>query len=95
MVGGAGVEECVGEAGDVVEELVAGFFEEVVGLDQVEVGVEGDVGVDVELVADPSDSGAFDSADAGSGAELGVNLVDQVGIDGVHESPVDVAGSDA
>ena len=43
--GRVGVEEDVAEAGDAVDQPVAGVFEDVVGGGEVEGGVEGDVGV--------------------------------------------------
>jgi hypothetical protein len=50
------VQHDVGESRDPVEQPVAGLFEDVVGRGQVEGPVEGDIGIRVELVADPPDT---------------------------------------
>jgi hypothetical protein len=91
FVGGAGVEEGVGEPGDGVEEPVAGVLEDVVGARELEVGVEDDVGVDVELVADPAHADPVDAVDAIDVMELVFDATDGDGVGVVHEPAVDVA----
>lgn len=91
FVRGAGVEEGVGEPGDGVEEPVAGVLEDVVGASELEVGVEDDVGVDVELVADPAHADPVDAVDPIDVMELVFDATDDDGVGVVHEPPVDVA----
>jgi hypothetical protein len=55
-------------------------------------GVEGDVGVGVELAANPTDADPVDGLDASDGRELVLDLVDEIGVDAVHKAAVDVAG---
>lgn len=92
FAGGAGVEEGVGEAGEGVEEPVAGVLEDVVGPGEVEVGAEDDIGVHMQLVADPAHADPIDAVDPVDVVELVLDAIDEDGIRVVHEPPVDVAG---
>ena len=90
--GRVGVEQDVGEAGHVVEQPVAGFFEDIVSGGDVEGGVEADFGVGVQLMPDPANAHAVDVDDPGGVAELVLQLVDETGVDPVHQAAVDVTG---
>jgi hypothetical protein len=78
-VGRADVDGGAGEPPDVVEEVVLGEFGDLVGLADGQVGVEGDVELGVELVADPADADAVASPDDGNRSRLVLDLAGQGG----------------
>jgi hypothetical protein len=89
---GTGVDGGLGEAADVVEEAVVGFFGDGVGVGKAEVAVRDDFGFGSQLVPDPADADAVDGLDAVDRGQDPVHVVDQLGFNAVHEPPVDVAG---
>ena len=63
-----------------------------VRVDQAEVGVGRDLDLGPQLVAHPSDANAVDAVDAGHRRQDLLDLVDELGVDAVHEPAVDRAG---
>jgi len=78
-----------------MEQPMSRLLEDGMRVRELDVGVEDDIGVDVELMADPADSYPVDPTDAGSGGEVGTDVGHQTGVDAVHQPPEDVAAGNA
>lgn len=75
-----------------VDQGVLGCDGQGVGLDHGEVGVDDDVGLGAQGVADPPHPDLPDAADAVHRVQRIFGGVDQGGVDGVHQAAVDLAG---
>ena len=87
---GADVNGGCGESSDVVQQVVFGVMRKIVGGQDVEVGIDGDVCFGAQSVSDPADAQVEDTADTVDGSDGVVGLVDQLGVDGVHEACADL-----
>src|ERR1700761_1449762 len=90
--GGVGVDDRGGEAGDGVDETVLSLDSDGVGGDSCGAGVDEDVALGPELVADPAHADLAGAQYAGDGGQGRFGLVDEGGVDGIHEPAVDLAG---
>jgi hypothetical protein len=89
---GVDVHGGVIEAGDLVDELVLSLVGDRVGLDDAELVIDSQGDLGVHPVPDPAQLDAVNTTDAGHIAYRFFGGVDQVGVDCVHQSAVDVAG---
>lgn len=78
------------EATDVGDEVGFGVVGEVVSLDDGEFGIDGDVCLRAQGVPDPPEAKVPNGMDAVNGPDGGGRLVDDLGVDGIHETCADL-----
>ena len=81
------------EPGQCVEQLVLSPNSNGVGLNSGAVGRDHDLALGAQLVADPSQPDLTDVKYTWHAAKDGLSTVDEGGIDGIHEPPVDLTRS--
>jgi len=89
---GIGVDGGVRQAADVMEESVMGLLTYRVSLGDGEICVGDYLGLGSQFVPDPADPDRLDLFNAGHGCQDPFYVVDELRINRVHQSPVDVAG---
>jgi hypothetical protein len=87
---GVGMDQRGIEPGQCVEQLVLSLDRNGMGLNSGAIRRDHDLALGAELVADPSQPDLTDVADAWHTAEGGLSMVDERGIDGIHEPSVDL-----
>ncbi len=92
VAAGVDVDQGVREAGEAVEKGVSDTLGDVVAGGDVEVLVDEDADRGVELVADPAHPHVGDAVHAVDAGDQARGAGHQVGVHGVHEPVVDVAG---
>ena len=88
--GGVDVNGGVVEAGNAVDQLVMGLVGDGVSFNNVESVVDGQGDLSAHTVPDPAQPDTLDATDSGHVTYRCFGGVDQVGVDGIHESAVDV-----
>ncbi len=88
---GTDVDGGAGELGHVAAEAVLGLVGDAVRGHEVQVRAYPDAGLDPDPVTRPSQPDRVHREHSGGGGERGLGGVDELGIDGVHQAPVDVA----
>lgn len=87
-----GVDGGAGQPRYGMGELVFGIGGDLVCGDEREVGVHNEFGFGVQPVTDPAESHPGHVLDAVDASQRGFGLVDDGGVDSVHEASVDLAG---
>ena len=89
---GVGVHERAGQPRDRVQEIVLGVDRDLMGRGGGEVGRDHDLALGPQLMADPAQPDLAGAEHAVGRPQGALGLVDEGGVDGVHQPPVDLAG---
>jgi hypothetical protein len=89
---GVGVDQRGGQPGDRVQQIMLGGHRDLVRRRGGEAGRNHDLALGPELMADPAQADLAGAEHAVGRPQGALGLVDEGGIDGVHQPPVDLAG---
>ena len=87
-----GVDDGGGQPRDPVQEPMLGLLGHVVAFHHRQRRIDHDLALGPQGVTDPAQPDLAEAEHALGGQQLGLDPVDQLGVDGVHQPPVDLAG---